>query len=133
MLYLISLILVLIENNLPIDGILVCVSLSFITYLINFRKSLFFMLIIYFFMASQTDKYFTILMILFIYTIISSYLSSHIEYNKKSMLYYVPLQLIIYYSLSYKFFTIEYFIFNFVGLVLFNYIYIKYSEIKENK
>lgn len=128
MLVLLSLILIIIENNISIEGLFVCVSLSFLTYLINMKRNFIFIAIVYFLIVSQTDRYFSIGLIVFVYVFINLILASNVEYNKRSVLYYLPLQLGTYFLLSYNFFRLEYLILNLFGLVIFNYIYTRSAE-----
>ncbi len=133
MLVLLSLFFIIVENNLPIGGMLICVSLPFLTYLINTRKNFFYLFLVYFLLASQTDKYFLIFAIMFCYLALVFFLASYIEYNRNCIIYYLPVQLLTYYLLTYNFLTMQYFIINAIGLLIFNYFYIKYVEFKVNK
>lgn len=128
MLILLSLILIVIENNISENALIACVSLPFLTYLLNTKKNFVFIVMVYFLIASQSDKYFLIFCIISIYMFINFVLASNIEYNIKSVLYYIPLQIITYILLSYKFLRIEYFVFNLLGIIIFNYFYTRCTE-----
>ncbi len=132
MLILISLLLIFIENNLFSGGLLAFISLTFLTYIINRQKTFLFILIVYFLIASQTDRYFIIFIIMSVYVGLNYFMVSHIEYNMKSLFYYLLLQLLTYAALSYKFLDLQYFIINIIGLIIFDYIYYKCSYIKDN-
>lgn len=130
MLSILSLTLILIENSLPLNGVLLFTTLPFISYTIKRKGSVFFLLLTYILIAAQTDNYFYIFLIILIYIILNKIVLSVMDYNKKTVIYILILQIIFYNLLTFKIFKLEYLIFNIVGFIFWNYVYTKYIEIK---
>lgn len=130
MLSILSLTLILIENSLPLNGVLLFTALPFISYTIKRKGSVFFLLLTYILIAVQTDNYFYILLVILAYIILNKIVLSIMDYNKKTVVYILILQIIFYYLLAFKIFKLEYFIFNIIGFIFWNYIYTKYIELK---
>lgn len=130
MLLTISLILILVENSISSNGVMLMITLPFISYIIRKGGNLFFLLLTYVLTALQTDNYFYIFWVILCYVILNEFLLSYIEYNKKTIFYILVLQIIFYSILSYKYFSLNYFILNICGFIFWNYIYAKNIEIK---
>lgn len=130
MLSILSLILILIENSLPLNGVLLFTALPFISYTIKRKGSVFFLLLTYILMAAQTDNYFYILLVISAYIILNRIVLSVMDYNKKTVIYILILQIIFYNLLTFKTFKIGYLVFNIIGFIFWNYIYTRYIEIK---
>lgn len=130
MLSILSLVLILVENSLPLDGVLLLTALPFLSYTIKRKGSVFFLLFTYILIAVQTDNYFYIFLVILIYTILNKIVLSVMDYNKKTIIYILILQIIFYSLLTFKIFKLEYLVFNILGFIFWNYIYTKYIELK---
>lgn len=124
-----SLILILFENSLPISGIILIVALSFSVFVIGNRKNYFILFLIYILISLQTNEFFFIFIIYSLYVIILFLIFNQIEYLRTPIFSIIPIQIIFYLILTYNFFSIKYFIINTLGLIVFNKIYIKISKI----
>ena len=98
----ISLILIFIGNSLPLNGILMGVVLPFISFIIGKRRSPFFIFLAWILYSLQTDKYSYNFLILILFSIVNFFLFHYVEYNKKSILYLVPLDVAFYMLVVFK-------------------------------
>lgn len=130
MLLIVSLMLILVENSISSNGVILLVTLPFITYIIRKGGNIFFLVVTYILTALQTDNYIYIFFVILTYVLLNEILLSYIEYNKKTIFYILILQIVFYVILSYKYFNMSYFILNICGFIFWNYIYTKNIEIK---
>ena len=122
-----SLILIFIGNSLPLGGVLMGVTLPFITFIIGKRRSLFFIFLAWILFSLQTDKYSFNLLVMSLFGFLNFLLFCYIEYDRKSIFYLIPLDICFYLLIVYKsFYTgidIEYLVVNIVSFFIFNYFY----------
>ena len=123
----VSLILIFIGNSLPLDGVLVGITLPFITFIIGKRRSLFFIFLAWFLFSLQTDKYSFNLLVMSLFGFLNFLLFCYVEYDRKSIFYLIPLDTVFYLLIVYKsLFTgidIKYLIINVIGFFILNYFY----------
>ena len=124
----ISLILIFIGNSLPLNGILMGVVLPFISFIIGKRISPFFIFLAWILFSLQTDKYSYNFLILVLFSIVNFFLFHYVEYNKKSILYLLPLDVAIYMLVVFRSIInneidIVYLIINVVSFFILNYFY----------
>ena len=123
----VSLILIFIGNSLPLGGVLMGVTLPFITFIIGKRRSLFFIFLAWILFSLQTDKYLFNLLVMSLFGFLNFLLFCYIEYDRKSIFYLIPLDICFYLLIVYKsFYTgidIEYLVVNIVSFFIFNYFY----------
>ena len=123
----VSLILIFIGNSLPLNGVLVGITLPFITFIIGKRRSLFFIFLAWILFSLQTDKYSFNLLVMSLFGFLNFLLFCYIEYDRKSIFYLIPLDICFYLLIVYKsFYTgidIEYLVVNIVSFFIFNYFY----------
>ena len=122
----ISLILIFIGNSLPLNGILMGVVLPFISFIIGKRRSPFFIFLAWILYSLQTDKYSYNFLILVLFSIVNFFLFHYVEYNKKSILYLLPLDvafymLVVFRSIINNEIDIVYLIINVVSFFILNY------------
>ena len=129
----VSLILIFIENSLPLDSELMAISLPFITYIIGKRRSSFCLLLTYIFMSLQSDRYFFNLFILTAFIAANYFLFSYIEYSKKVVFYLAALDLAFYLIFVLKSFDLIYLLVNLISFIILNYFYATGKSKKENK
>ena len=123
----VSLILILIGNSLPLGGVLMGVTLPFITFIIGKRRNLFFIFLAWILFSLQTDKYSFNLLVMSLFGFLNFLLFCYIEYDRKSIFYLIPLDICFYLLIVYKSFyigiDIEYLVVNIVSFFIFNYFY----------
>lgn len=124
----ISLILIFIGNSLPLNGILMGVTLPFISFIIGKRRNPIFVFLAWLLFSLQTDKYSYNFLILTLFSVVNYLLFHYVEYNKKSILYLVPLDVAFYMLVVFKSvinneIDIVYLIINIVSFFILNYFY----------
>ena len=123
----ISLILIFIGNSLPLNGVLVGITLPFITFIIGKRRSLFFIFLAWLLFSLQTDKYSFNLLVMSLFGFLNFLLFCYVEYDRKSIFYLIPLDIIFYLLIVYKSFysgiDIKYLIINIISFFILNYFY----------
>ena len=124
----ISLILIFIGNSLPLNGILMGVTLPFVSFIIGKRRSLFFIFLAWLLYSLQTDKYSYNFLILVLFSAVNFFLFHYVEYNRKSILYLVPLDVAFYMLVVFKSvinneIDIVYLVVNIVSFFILNYFY----------
>ena len=123
----ISLILIFIGNSLPLDGVLVGITLPFITFIIGKRRSLFFIFLAWLLFSLQTDKYSFNLLVMSLFGFLNFLLFCYVEYDRRSIFYLIPLDIIFYLLIVYKSLfngiDIKYLIINIISFFILNYFY----------
>ena len=123
----ISLILIFIGNSLPLDGVLVGITLPFITFIIGKRRSLFFIFLAWLLFSLQTDKYSFNLLVISLFGFLNFLLFCYVEYDRRSIFYLIPLDIIFYLLIVYKNLfngiDIKYLIINIISFFILNYFY----------
>ncbi|QYR56628.1 hypothetical protein [Fusobacterium vincentii] len=123
----VSLILIFIGNSLPLNGVLVGITLPFITFIIGKRRSLFFIFLAWLLFSLQTDKYSFNLLVMSLFGFLNFLLFCYVEYDRRSIFYLIPLDIIFYLLIVYKSFysgiDIKYLIINIISFFILNYFY----------
>ena len=123
----VSLILIFIGNSLPLDGVLVGITLPFITFIIGKRRSLFFIFLAWLLFSLQTDKYSFNLLVMSLFGFLNFLLFCYVEYDRKSIFYLIPLDIVFYLLIVYKSLfngiDIKYLIINIISFFILNYFY----------
>ena len=123
----VSLILIFIGNSLPLDGVLVGITLPFITFIIGKRRSLFFIFLAWLLFSLQTDKYSFNLLLMSLFGFLNFLLFCYVEYDRRSIFYLIPLDIIFYLLIVYKNLfngiDIKYLIINIISFFILNYFY----------
>ena len=123
----ISLILIFIGSSLPLDGLLMGITLPFITFIIGKRRSLFFIFLAWLLFSLQTDKYSFNLLVMSLFGFLNFLLFCYVEYDRKSIFYLIPLDTVFYLLIVYRsLFTgidIKYLIINIISFFILNYFY----------
>ena len=128
MVIVISLILIFVVNSLQLNGFLMGVVLPFVSYIIGKRRSAFFIFLAWILYSLQTDKYSYNFLILVLFSVVNFFLFHYVEYNKKSILYLVPLDVAFYMLVVFKSvinneIDIVYLVVNIVSFFILNYFY----------
>ena len=123
----VSLILIFIGNSLPLNGVLVGITLPFITFIIGKRRSLFFIFLAWLLFSLQTDKYSFNLLVMALFGFLNFLLFCYVEYDRKSIFYLIPLDIVFFLLIVYKNLfngiDIKYLIINIVSFFILNYFY----------
>ena len=123
----VSLILIFIGNSLPLDGVLVGITLPFITFIIGKRRSLFFIFLAWLLFSLQTDKYSFNLLVMSLFGFLNFLLFCYVEYDRKSIFYLIPLDIVFYLLIVYKSLfngiDVKYLIINIISFFILNYFY----------
>ena len=123
----ISLILIFIGNSLPLDGVFMGITLPFITFIIGKRRSLFFIFLAWLLFSLQTDKYSFNLLVMSLFGFLNFLLFCYVEYDRKSIFYLIPLDIVFYLLIVYKNLfngiDIKYLIINIISFFILNYFY----------
>ena len=123
----VSLILIFIGNSLPLEGVLMGVTLPFITFIIGKRRSLFFIFLVWILFSLQTDKYSFNLLVMSLFGFLNFLLFCYVEYDRKSIFYLIPLDIVFYLLIVYKNLfngiDIKYLIINIISFFILNYFY----------
>ena len=123
----ISLVLIFMGNSMPLDGVLVGITLPFITFIIGKRRNLFFIFLAWILFSLQTDKYSFNLLVMALFGFLNFLLFCYVEYDKKSIFYLVPMDigfyLLVVYKSLYTGIDIKYLIINIIGFFILNYFY----------
>ena len=126
-LIIIYLILIFIGNSLPLDGVLVGITLPFINFIIGKRRSLFFIFLAWLLFSLQTDKYSFNLLVMSLFGFLNFLLFCYVEYDRKSIFYLIPLDIVFYLLIVYKNLfngiDIKYLIINIISFFILNYFY----------
>ena len=123
----VSLILIFIGNSLPLNGVLVGITLPFITFIIGKRRSLFFIFLAWLLFSLQTDKYSFNLLVMSLFGFLNFLLFCYVEYDRKSIFYLIPLDIVFYLLIVHKNLfngiDIKYLIINIISFFILNYFY----------
>ena len=124
----VSLILIFIGNSLPLNGVLVGITLPFITFIIGKRRSLFFIFLAWLLFSLQTDKYSFNLLVMSLFGFLNFLLFCYVEYDRKSIFYLIPLDIVFYlllivYKSLFNGIDIKYLIINIISFFILNYFY----------
>ena len=104
------------------------VVLPFISYIIGKRRSPVFIFLAWILYSLQTDKYSYNFLILVLFSVVNFFLFHYVEYNKKSILYLIPLDvafymLVVFRSVIANEIDIVYLVVNIVSFFILNYFY----------
>ena len=123
----VSLILIFIGSSLPLDGLLMGITLPFITFIIGKRRSLFFIFLAWLLFSLQTDKYSFNLLVMSLFGFLNFLLFCYVEYDRKTIFYLIPLDIVFYLLIVYKNLfngiDIKYLIINIISFFILNYFY----------
>ena len=103
------------------------ITLPFITFIIGKRRSLFFIFLAWLLFSLQTDKYSFNLLVISLFGFLNFLLFCYVEYDRKSIFYLIPLDIVFYLLIVYKNLfngiDIKYLIINIISFFILNYFY----------
>ena len=132
MIYILSFLGIIIENSLPLSGVVLVVTLPFFTYLVNLKRirsvtCIFLMALI---LSLQTNDFAEQFVMMAAVYYLFNFIFINMVYNKENTLFISILQLGVYFVLNYKNCSKFYLILNLVGFLIINYFYIRYMRKK---
>ena len=133
MLYILSILGILMEVSLPFAANYLAITLSFFVFLIAQKResNIFLMGIIIIILSLQTNDFFKVISIFIGAYYLINFLFLNLSYNRRNIALLTLIQSGIYCMLSLKNFKLMYLIFNIIGFIILNYIYICISKKKE--
>jgi hypothetical protein len=133
MLYILSILGIIFEVSLPFTANVLVVTLSFLVYLISLKdeRNIVLLGLIAIILSLQSNNFFKIITILIISYYLLNFLFLHLAYKKSNILIFSLVQAGIYSLLSLNNLKLNYFLFNIVGFIVLNYIYIRVLKRKD--
>lgn len=133
MIYILSLILIVIEQSLPCS--LYIISLPFIAYLANQQneKNILATIGVAIIISLQTDDFIKNSVVLIIFYLLVGLLAKVLKYRKRSLFLITILEIVVYLLQTYGMWNEKEFIFNILGFFIVNIIYIHISLKAEKK
>ena len=132
MIYILSFLGIIIENSLPLSGVVLIVTLPFFTYLVNLKRirsvtCIFLMTLI---MSIQTHNFVEYFIIMAIFYYLFNFIFVNMVYNRENIIFISLLQIGVYFILNYENYSRFYLILNLVGFLIINYFYIRHMRKK---
>lgn len=132
MIYILSFLGIIIENSLPLSGVVLIVTLPFFTYLVNLKRirsvtCIFLMTLI---MSIQTYNFVEHFIIMAIFYYLFNFIFVNMVYNRENIIFISLLQIGVYFILNYENYSRFYLILNLVGFLIINYFYIRHMRKK---
>lgn len=132
MIYILSFLGIIIENSLPLSGVVLIVTLPFFTYLVNLKRirsvtCIFLMTLI---MSIQTHNFVEHFIIMAIFYYLFNFIFVNMIYNRENIIFISLLQIGVYFILNYENYSRFYLILNLVGFLIINYFYIRHMRKK---
>lgn len=133
MLYILSILGIIFEVSLPFTANVLVVTLSFLVYLISLKdeRNIVLLGLIAIILSLQSNNFFKIITVLIISYYLLNFLFLHLAYKKSNILIFSLVQAGIYSLLSLNNLKLNYFLFNIVGFIVLNYIYIRILKRKD--
>ena len=132
MIYILSFLGIIIENSLPLSGVVLIVTLPFFTYLVNLKRirsvtCIFLMTLI---MSIQTHDFVENFIIMALFYYLFNFIFINMVYNRENIIFISLLQIGVYFVLNYENYSRFYLILNLVGFLIINYFYIGHMRKK---
>lgn len=132
MIYILSFLGIIIENSLPLSGVVLVVTLPFFTYLVNLKRirsvtCIFLMALI---LSLQTNDFAEQFVMMAAVYYLFNFIFINMVYNKENIVFISLLQMGVYFVINYKNCTKFYLILNLIGFFIINYFYVKHMKKK---
>ncbi len=134
MIYILSFLGIIIESSLPFNSSVLIIAIPFFTYLVNLKRirsvsCIFLMTVI---LSLQTHDFVELFMIMVAFYYLFNFIFLNFVYSSENILNLSIVQFGMYFLMVYKNYSLFYLIFNFIGFVIFNYIYISLMRKKKS-
>ena len=134
MIYILSFLGIIIEASLPFNSPVLIIAVPFFTYLVTLKRirsvsCIFLMTVI---ISLQTHDFVRLFLIMAVFYYLFNFIFLNFVYSKENILSISIVQLGMYFIMVYKNYNLHYLIFNFIGFVIFNYLYVAIMRKKKN-
>ena len=134
MIYILSFLGIIIEASLPFNSPVLIIAVPFFTYLVTLKRirsvsCIFLMTVI---LSLQTHDFVRLFLIMAVFYYLFNFIFLNFVYSKENILSISIVQLGMYFIMVYKNYNLHYLIFNFIGFVIFNYLYVAVMRKKKN-
>lgn len=134
MIYILSFLGIIIEASLPFNSPVLIIAIPFFTYLVTLKRirsvsCIFLMTII---LSLQTHDFVRLFLIMAVFYYMFNFIFLNFVYSRENILSISIVQLGMYFIMVYKNYNLHYLIFNFIGFVIFNYLYVAVMRKKKN-
>ena len=134
MIYILSFLGIIIEASLPFNSPVLIIAVPFFTYLVTLKSirsvsCIFLMTVI---LSLQTHDFVRLFLIMAVFYYLFNFIFLNFVYSKENILSISIVQLGMYFIMVYKNYNLHYLIFNFIGFVIFNYLYVAIMRKKKN-
>lgn len=134
MIYILSFLGIIIEASLPFNSPVLIIAIPFFTYLVTLKRirsvsCIFLMTVI---LSLQTHDFVRLFLIMAIFYYLFNFIFLNFVYSRENVLSISIVQLGMYFIMVYKNYNLYYLIFNFIGFVIFNYLYVTAMRKKKN-
>lgn len=134
MIYILSFLGIIIEASLPFNSPVLIIAVPFFTYLVTLKRirsvsCIFLMTVI---LSLQTHDFVRLFLIMAVFYYLFNFIFLNFVYSKENILSISVVQLGMYFIMVYKNYNLHYLIFNFIGFVIFNYLYVAIMRKKKN-
>lgn len=134
MIYILSFLGIIIEASLPFNSPVLIIAVPFFTYLVTLKRirsesCIFLMTVI---LSLQTHDFVRLFLIMAVFYYLFNFIFLNFVYSKENILSISIVQLGMYFIMVYKNYNLHYLIFNFIGFVIFNYLYVAIMRKKKN-
>lgn len=134
MIYILSFLGIIIEASLPFNSPVLIIVIPFFTYLVTLKRirsvsCIFLMTVI---LSLQTHDFVRLFLIMAVFYYLFNFIFLNFVYSKENILSISIVQLGMYFIMVYKNYNLHYLIFNFIGFVIFNYLYVAIMRKKKN-
>lgn len=132
--YILSFLGIIIEASLPFNSPVLIIAVPFFTYLVTLKRirsvsCIFLMTVI---LSLQTHDFVRLFLIMAVFYYLFNFIFLNFVYSKENILSISIVQLGMYFIMVYKNYNLHYLIFNFIGFVIFNYLYVAIMRKKKN-
>ena len=134
MIYILSFLGIIIEASLPFNSSVLIIAIPFFTYLVTLKRirsvsCIFLMTVI---LSLQTHDFVRLFLIMAVFYYLFNFIFLNFVYSRENILSISIVQLGMYFIMVYKNYNLHYLIFNFIGFVIFNYLYVAVMRKKKN-
>lgn len=134
MIYILSFLGIIIEASLPFNSSVLIIAIPFFTYLVTLKRirsvsCIFLMTVI---LSLQTHDFVRLFLIMAVFYYLFSFIFLNFVYSKENILSISIVQIGMYFIMVYKNYNLHYLMFNFIGFIIFNYLYVAIMRKKKN-
>ena len=134
MIYILSFLGIIIEASLPFNSPVLIIAIPFFTYLVTLKRirsvsCIFLMTVI---LSLQTHDFVRLFLIMAVFYYLFNFIFLNFVYSRENILSISIVQLGMYFIMVYKNYNLHYLRFNFIGFVIFNYLYVAVMRKKKN-